>query len=86
MWWLALSILLLCVIESGNLMNPSKISYFNVFALRTFSLCSRGLAFADRAQVFEVVSAYGTVGLSLGIPGVRSYTILLRHLLIPAGM
>ena len=25
------------------------------------------------AQVFEIVSAYGTVGLSLGIPGVRSY-------------
>ena len=41
MWWLALSILLLCVIESRNLMNPSKISYFNVFALRTSSLLSQ---------------------------------------------
>ncbi|PIL35135.1 transporter [Ganoderma sinense ZZ0214-1] len=54
MWWLALSLLLLCIIERDNLMNPSKISYFNIFAL-----------------IFEVVSAYGTVGLSLGIPGLN---------------
>ncbi|KAI1788852.1 TrkH-domain-containing protein [Ganoderma leucocontextum] len=52
MWWLASSLLLLCIIERGNLMDPSKIAYFNIFAL-----------------IFEVVSAYGTVGLSLGIPG-----------------
>ena len=35
MWWLAVSLLLLCIIERGNLMDPSKISYFNIFALRT---------------------------------------------------
>nr|VWO95950.1 Carboxylic ester hydrolase (EC [Ganoderma boninense] len=56
MWWLALSLLLLCIIERDNLMNPTKVPYFNVFALRL---------------VFEVVSAYGTVGLSLGIPGLN---------------
>ena len=38
MWWLAVSLLLLCIIERGNLMDPSKISYFNIFALRTLPL------------------------------------------------
>ncbi|KAI0642944.1 TrkH-domain-containing protein [Trametes meyenii] len=52
MWWLAISLLLLCIIERANLTNQNKLSYFNVFAL-----------------VFELVSAYGTVGLSLGVPG-----------------
>ncbi|KAH9950694.1 TrkH-domain-containing protein [Amylocystis lapponica] len=51
MWWLALSIVLLCIIERGPLMNTNNASWFNVFAL-----------------LFELVSAYGTVGLSLGIP------------------
>ena len=36
MWWLALSLLLLCIIERGDLMDPSKVSYFNIFALSTY--------------------------------------------------
>ncbi|KAI0354804.1 TrkH-domain-containing protein [Trametes cingulata] len=52
MWWLAVSLFLLCIIERANLTDPSKLSYFNIFAL-----------------IFELVSAYGTVGLSLGVPG-----------------
>ncbi|KAI0671153.1 TrkH-domain-containing protein [Trametes maxima] len=52
MWWLAISLLLLCIIERVNLTDASKLSYFNIFAL-----------------LFELVSAYGTVGLSLGVPG-----------------
>ncbi|EIW52424.1 TrkH-domain-containing protein [Trametes versicolor FP-101664 SS1] len=52
MWWLAVSLFLLCIIERPNLTDTSKQSYFNIFAL-----------------LFELVSAYGTVGLSLGIPG-----------------
>ncbi|KAH9850186.1 TrkH-domain-containing protein [Lenzites betulinus] len=52
MWWLAGSLFLLCIIERPSLTDPSKQSYFNIFAL-----------------LFELVSAYGTVGLSLGIPG-----------------
>ncbi|KAI9066036.1 TrkH-domain-containing protein [Trametes sanguinea] len=54
MWWLAVSLFLLCIIERSNLTDASKISYFNIFAL-----------------IFELVSAYGTVGLSLGIPGLN---------------
>lgn len=51
MWWLALSLLLLCIIERSNLMNTANATWFNIFAV-----------------LFEIVSAYGTVGLSLGIP------------------
>ncbi|KZT64165.1 TrkH-domain-containing protein [Daedalea quercina L-15889] len=51
MWWLALSLFLLCIIERTPLMDTSTASWFNIFAI-----------------IFELVSAYGTVGLSLGVP------------------
>ncbi|OBZ71203.1 Low-affinity potassium transport protein [Grifola frondosa] len=51
MWWLALTLFLLCIIERDGLTNPANVAWFNIFAL-----------------LFELVSAYGTVGLSLGIP------------------
>ncbi|KAI0794323.1 TrkH-domain-containing protein [Fomes fomentarius] len=54
MWWLSVSLFVLCVTERKNLTDPEKMPYFNVFAL-----------------LFELVSAYGTVGLSLGIPGLN---------------
>ncbi|GJE92662.1 TrkH-domain-containing protein [Phanerochaete sordida] len=50
MWWLAVSLWLICIVERYGIMDPTK-PWFNVFAI-----------------LFEVVSAYGTVGLSLGIP------------------
>ncbi|EKM49791.1 uncharacterized protein PHACADRAFT_214314 [Phanerochaete carnosa HHB-10118-sp] len=49
-WWLALSLWLICIVERNGIMDPSK-PWFNVFAI-----------------LFEIVSGYGTVGLSLGIP------------------
>lgn len=51
MWWLALTLFLLCVIERSPLMNTQNSAWFTMFAL-----------------IFELVSAYGTVGLSLGVP------------------
>jgi len=51
MWWLALALFLVCIIERDNLDNINSLHWFNIFAI-----------------VFELVSAYGTVGLSLGIP------------------
>ncbi|KAI9633595.1 cation transport protein-domain-containing protein [Dioszegia hungarica] len=51
MWWLALALWLVCIIERGNLVNPENSGWFNIFNV-----------------IFELVSAYGTVGLSLGIP------------------
>jgi len=51
MWWLALALFLLCIIERPGLTNPANNSWFDIFTI-----------------VFELVSAYGTVGLSLGLP------------------
>jgi len=51
MWWLALSLFLICIIERPNLDDTSKATWFNVFNI-----------------IFEITSAYGTVGLSLGLP------------------
>ncbi|THH30596.1 hypothetical protein EUX98_g3612 [Antrodiella citrinella] len=51
MWWLALSLLLIAIVERPGLTDPAKSSWLNLFAL-----------------IFELVSAYGTVGLSLGVP------------------
>ncbi|THH13668.1 hypothetical protein EW146_g6584 [Bondarzewia mesenterica] len=51
MWWLALALFLVCIIERDRLMNPENSGWFNIFSI-----------------LFELVSAYGTVGLSLGVP------------------
>ncbi|KIM52874.1 hypothetical protein SCLCIDRAFT_32289 [Scleroderma citrinum Foug A] len=51
MWWLALALFLLCIIERDNLENSNIRGWFNIFSI-----------------IFEIVSAYGSVGLSLGIP------------------
>lgn len=51
MWWLALSLFVLCIIEQAPLMAAEDATRFTIFAL-----------------IFELVSAYGTVGLSLGAP------------------
>ncbi|KAI9568878.1 cation transport protein-domain-containing protein [Boletus coccyginus] len=50
MWWLALALVLICIIERDNLLDPEIQGWFNIFSI-----------------LFEIVSAYGTVGLSLGI-------------------
>ncbi|PPQ64955.1 hypothetical protein CVT26_015675 [Gymnopilus dilepis] len=51
MWWLALALFLICIIEKNNIVNETNLSWFTIFRI-----------------IFELVSAYGTVGLSLGIP------------------
>ncbi|KAF5317199.1 hypothetical protein D9611_004011 [Ephemerocybe angulata] len=51
MWWIAISLFVLCIAEGHNLTNPEKFGWFTIFNL-----------------LFELVSAYGTVGLSLGLP------------------
>ncbi|CCO33656.1 Low-affinity potassium transport protein [Rhizoctonia solani AG-1 IB] len=51
MWWLAVALWLLCIIERGEIMNPESEHWFDIFTI-----------------IFELVSAYGTVGLSLGLP------------------
>ena len=63
MWWLALSLLLLCIIERGDLMDPSKVSYFNIFALSTchVSFHSRERPVADR--IWDTTSLRGRLGV-----------------------
>jgi Trk-type K+ transport system membrane component len=51
MWWVVLSLWLVCIIERGALNDPAKHNWMNIFNI-----------------LFELVSAYGTVGLSLGVP------------------
>jgi Trk-type K+ transport system membrane component len=58
--------------QRGQLRDPDKLSRFTTFAVRTsrrvFALYTRLIIYA----VHEIVSAYGTVGLSLGVPTVES--------------
>ncbi|KXN87472.1 Low-affinity potassium transport protein [Leucoagaricus sp. SymC.cos] len=49
-WWLAIAIFLICIVERHQLNDPTNNEWFNVFNI-----------------TFEIVSAYGSVGLSLGI-------------------
>lgn len=51
-WWLLLAIFLICIVERPGL--ATQAPSFSTFS--TFSV------------IFEAVSAYGTVGLSLGVP------------------
>lgn len=37
-WWLGLSLFLLCVIERGKLQNVTNFQWFNVFTMRKFYL------------------------------------------------
>ncbi|KAK2035495.1 TrkH-domain-containing protein [Colletotrichum zoysiae] len=49
LWWLALAVLIITIIETSKfIQDPVTFSVFNI--------------------IFEVVSAYGTVGISVGIP------------------
>jgi len=68
----------MCVIERTKLENVADIAWFNIFSLSkwkvSYSLLS-DVVLTSLAKAFETVSAYGTVGLSLGIPTVRRCTI-----------
>ncbi|EAW13680.1 putative cation transporter [Aspergillus clavatus NRRL 1] len=49
LWWIALAVIVICIVEAGNFTrHPVTYSAFNI--------------------IFETVSAYGTVGLSTGLP------------------
>ncbi|EJD07960.1 uncharacterized protein FOMMEDRAFT_164765 [Fomitiporia mediterranea MF3/22] len=51
MWWLALAVFLLCIIERSKIQDSENFQWFTIFTI-----------------IFELMSAYGGVGLSLGLP------------------
>jgi len=82
MWWLALSMIVMCVVERTKLENIVNIMWFNIFSLskRSPFFCGVGI---DNHEAFETVSAYGTVGLSLGVPTVRLRALPTSQFLSP---
>lgn len=71
-WWLGLALWAICIVERTNIDDPATDSYFNVFTIMFevgFVALSNTTPNANDSA-FQVVSAYGTVGLSLGSPNV----------------
>ena len=72
--WLGFGLWAICIIERSNLDDPMTDSYFNVFTImfevRLFFLPVSLVFLRNSSSPFQVVSAYGTVGLSLGTPTV----------------
>lgn len=73
----------MCLIERRKLENIADVFWFNIFSLSKclfIALCGcLGTYWLLVCEVFETVSAYGTVGLSLGIPTVRISCPSLSH-------
>lgn len=71
-WWLVFAIFAICIIERSKIMDDSNAPWFNVFRIGE-SQCMRCTRL-ERADydwlgvVFELVSAFGGIGLTLGIP------------------
>ncbi|WFD34941.1 hypothetical protein MCUN1_001787 [Malassezia cuniculi] len=51
LWWLALGVWIVCIVERGKISDPNTSQYFSIFTV-----------------IYELTSAYGTVGLSTGSP------------------
>jgi len=56
MWWIVLALVLICIIERGEI-DDARQTGIDIFPL-----------------TFEIISAYGTVGLSFGTPG-QNYSL-----------
>ncbi|KAF8342643.1 cation transport protein-domain-containing protein [Cantharellus anzutake] len=56
MWWIAVALVLVCIVERGQIEDNTKVS-IDIFPI-----------------IFELVSAYGTVGMSLGANG-QNYSL-----------
>lgn len=71
-WWLVFAIFAICIIERSKIMDDSNAPWFNVFRIggSQHMHCVRmNRADYDRPGiVFELVSAFGGIGLTLGIP------------------
>ena len=70
MWFLGLVLFLLCVIERGKIRDSNNFEWFTIFALSAFIfLVKDPRSHLDAGSlVFEIISAYSGVGMSLGVP------------------
>lgn len=69
-WWLVWGIWLILIIERGKIMDEANAPWFNLFRISTplSLMLSRLRLIASDVTVFEMVSAFGGIGLTLGIP------------------
>lgn len=68
-WWLVCAIFLICVIERAKIMDDANAPWFNVFRISELSDPLELLSLKRFSiKVFELVSAFGGIGLTLGIP------------------
>ncbi|OCB85102.1 TrkH-domain-containing protein [Sanghuangporus baumii] len=76
MWWLGLVLVLLCIIERGKIRDSNNFEWFTIFALSAYRFSYRLLLLhfgvynplTSRNPVFEIISAYSGVGMSMGVP------------------
>ena len=59
-------------LQRNPLMDTDNASWFNIFTISESGATCLYLVLKTLVEVFELVSAYGTVGLSLGLPYVRA--------------
>ena len=82
LWGLATALFLLCIIERDKIMNEDQFQFVNVFSMRALLTSSRSIKGLTNLSVFELVSAYGTVGLSLGVSNVSFSSLFICSLLL----
>lgn len=68
-WCLCLSLFLLCIIERAKLQNTEFMEWFTIFSIRQLIFLVQPLDHLSNLNiVFELISAYTGVGMSLGVP------------------
>ena len=72
-WWLVWAIFAICIIERTKIMDDENAPWFNLFRIGASSAVAVHLIPAADVggvtlSVFELVSAFGGIGLTLGIP------------------
>lgn len=67
-WWLVSGIFLICIIERTKIMDDDNAPWFNLFRICEYLLSVFAMSLTGVLPVFELVSAFGGIGLTLGIP------------------